>query len=118
MELETLIRPEALGTNHSVYSLVEKVALNEDGSVDSVNDIVAEENWSLHFTDGTSVMGTPIVFDEVAYFVTLRLDPENACTVDDDAGRLWGVHYTLSDSTNPKHPRVNLSPPSTRMEIP
>ena len=32
--------------------------------------------------------------------MTLRLDPENACTVDDDAGHL-GVHYTLSDSTNP-----------------
>ena len=91
---------EALGTNHSVFSLVEKVTLNSNGGISSSTDIVAEENWSLNFTDGTSVMGTPVVFDEVAYFVTLRLDPENACTVDDDAGRLWGVHYANSDATS------------------
>ena len=49
---------------------------SERGRNQFFDGIVAEENWSLNFTDGTSVMGTPVVFDEVAYFVTLRLDPD------------------------------------------
>lgn len=95
---------EALGTNHSVYSLVEEVSLNSGGGINDTTDIIAKENWSLQFSDGTSVMGTPIVFDEVAYFVTFRLDPENACSVADDAGRLYGVNYINSDSEDPDVP--------------
>ena len=94
---------ESMDARHAVYSLSEEVTFDETGG--EATSITAHENWKLVFDADsgplrkrTMVVGTPIVFDEVTYFTTFRFDPEAGCGVkDDDAARLWGVHYFRTD---------------------
>lgn len=100
---------ETIDAEHAIYSLSEKV--DYDTATGEVIGVTAEENWKLLFdkdvvdgetlAEGTMVVGQPIAFDEVVYFTTFRFDPEAACGVEDEeAARLWGVHYYKTDPTD------------------
>ena len=95
---------ETIDARHAIYSLSEKTEYDPDTG--ALIGVTAEKNWALLFDDadtgplpqGTMVVGQPIAFDEVVYFTTFRFDPEAACGVEDEeAARLWGVHYYRTD---------------------
>lgn len=97
---------ETVDALHAIYSLSEKVDYDPDTGEEI--GVSAEENWKLLFDEevaegqvlaqGTMVVGQPVAFDEVVYFTTFRFDPEAACGVEDEeAARLWGVHYYRPD---------------------
>lgn len=95
---------ETIDMQHAIYSLSERTEY--DAETGALIGVTAEKNWSLLFDDesdgalpqGTMVVGQPVAFDEVVYFTTFRIDPEAACGVEDEeAARLWGVHYYRTD---------------------
>lgn len=71
--------PEPL---HTMYSLVE---VRQDEDV-----VVADENWRWNFPEGEQPVGRPLIFSNVAYFLSY-VQSEDLC----DAGtsRVWGVDY-------------------------
>ncbi|NUN14944.1 MAG: hypothetical protein HUU55_15050 [Myxococcales bacterium] len=84
--------------DQAIYSLTEMVTLDSDGSIDPDAGVTAKVNWQLLFDDGTMLVGTPVVFDEVAYFTTYRPNPADFCSLEEDAAKLWGLDFYRSDA--------------------
>lgn len=94
----------AVGATHGVFSVTERITLDSTGVADPASDVLGTLNWSKMFTGATMVTGSPVVFDSVAYFTTYAVNVDDACTIPDDAAKLWGLHYTRSTTSDPDIP--------------
>ncbi len=84
-----------IGPKHAVFSLMEQTSF--DATTGLITNVSAALKWKKVFTDGTQIVGSPVVFDKVAYFATFTPDPSNACNLFDDSAKLWGFHYFKHD---------------------
>jgi type IV pilus assembly protein PilY1 len=91
----------SLSAAHGVFSLTETLTLDSSGVANPEVAVKATPYWQLIFTDGTMIMGSPLVYDQVTYFTTYRVDPDEACTIAPDAARLYGLHYRNATGAAP-----------------
>ena len=88
-DIDNLERRE---TGNKVVSVSEKITLNEDGSLNTVDPQV---NWVLTLAASEKLTGTPLVTNSTAYFPTFVPSPSVAC--DRGHGRIWAVDFQGND---------------------
>ena len=76
-------------TNHKVWSITEELKPNPDAEGRIFDKMT--ENWRIDMETGEQMTGSPVIFDEVAYFPSFSKKGINVCKRGE--GRIWAVDF-------------------------